>query len=345
MKLGYKKSILCNLMSKQNKNQQKQQNKYPFVSICTPTYNRRPFIPYIIKCFQQQTYPKERMEWIIIDDGTDKIEDLVKDIPQIKYFKYDEKLTLGKKRNISHEKSSGDIIVYMDDDDYYPAERVSHAVETLQKNPTILCVGSSEMHIYFKHIHKMYKFGPYAPNHSTAATLAFRKELLKDTKFDETACLAEEKMFLKNYTIPMIQLDTMKSILVFSHIHNSFDKKTLLVNAPNPRVTESIKKPSEFVKDADILKYFMEDIDNVLEIYEPGKPENKLDVIIQMEKLKMEREAKIKEHQQNQQTQHFVKTLNELTNENKQLKDKVVYLENKIRQIISAKIQEKIAAI
>ena len=60
-------------------------NSLPFVSICTPTFNRRPFIPFMIKCFEHQTYPKDRIEWIIIDDGTDPIEDLVKDIPQVKY--------------------------------------------------------------------------------------------------------------------------------------------------------------------------------------------------------------------------------------------------------------------
>ena len=32
------------------------------------------------------------------------------------------KMTLGKKRNLMHEKSKGDIIVYMDDDDYYPPD-------------------------------------------------------------------------------------------------------------------------------------------------------------------------------------------------------------------------------
>ena len=37
------------------------------------------------------------MEWIIIDDGTDKIEDLVKNVEQVKYYKYDEKMPLGKK--------------------------------------------------------------------------------------------------------------------------------------------------------------------------------------------------------------------------------------------------------
>lgn len=77
-------------------------DEQPFVSVCTPTYNRRPFIPSMIKCFAHQTYPKDRIEWIIIDDGTDKIEDLVIDIPHVKYFKYDEKMVLGKKRNLMH---------------------------------------------------------------------------------------------------------------------------------------------------------------------------------------------------------------------------------------------------
>ena len=218
----------------------------PFVSICTPTFNRRPFFPIIKKCFENQTYPKDRMEWIIIDDGTDKIEDLVINIPYIKYYKYNEKMFLGKKRNLMHEKSKGEIIIYMDDDDYYPPERVSHAVEMLQKNPQALCAGSSEMFIFFKHINKMYKFGPYGPNHSTAATFAFRRELLLETQYDDNAALAEEKIFLKNYTIPFVQLDPIKTILVFSHDHNSFDKKTLLDN-PNKYVTFSNKTVDKFI--------------------------------------------------------------------------------------------------
>ena len=100
-----------------NKKKSTKQTEFPFVSLCTPTFNRRPFIPYMIKCFEHQTYPKNKIEWIIIDDGTDKIEELVTHIPQVKYFKYDEKMTLGKKRNLLNEKATGDIIVYMDDTD------------------------------------------------------------------------------------------------------------------------------------------------------------------------------------------------------------------------------------
>jgi glycosyltransferase involved in cell wall biosynthesis len=278
--------------------------KYPLVSICTPTFNRRPFIPNIIKCFQHQTYPKERMEWIIIDDGTDKIEDLIKDIPQIKYFKYDEKMFLGKKRNLMHDKSSGDIIVYMDDDDYYPPERVSHAVETLQKNPQAMCAGSSEMYIYFKHINEMHKFGPYGPSHATAATFAFRRNLLKLSRYDDDAALAEEKSFLKNYTIPFVQMDTMKTILVFSHVHNSFDKKTLLNQGPaNPFVKLSTLSVDSFVKEADIREFFMVSIDKLLADYDPGKPEHKPDVTKQIIEIGVKRNEMMKQQQQQQQQQ------------------------------------------
>ena len=211
-------------MGKNKKNSDKK--NLPFVSICTPTFNRRPFWEYTIRCFNHQDYPKQNMEWIIIDDGTDKIEDLVKNIDQVKYFKYNTKMPLGKKRNIMHEKSKGDIIVYMDDDDYYPPQRVSHAVNMLISHPNALCAGASEIYIWFKHIQCMYQFGPYGPNHATAGTFAFKRELLEDHMYDDNAALAEEKAFLKNYSVPFVQLEPKKTILVFSHIHNTFDKKS-----------------------------------------------------------------------------------------------------------------------
>ena len=113
----------------------------PLVSICTPTYNRRPFIESMFECFRHQTYPRDKMEWIIVDDGTDKIEDLIKqsNLPQIRYFKVKKKMKLGEKRNFMHKYVNGSIVVYMDDDDYYPPQRVEHCVETLLQI-RLLCV-------------------------------------------------------------------------------------------------------------------------------------------------------------------------------------------------------------
>lgn len=280
---------------------------YPFVSVCTPTFNRRPFIQTMFECFRNQTYPKDRMEWIIVDDGTDKIEDLINssNIEQIKYYKVDKKMSLGEKRNYMHSFAKGTIIVYMDDDDYYPPERVSHAVDKLQQNKEALCAGSSEIYVYFKHISKMYQFGPYGPNHATAGTFAFRTELLKTTSYENHAALAEEKKFLKNYTVPFVQLDPFKTILVFSHIHNTFDKRNLLKNQntmfqkESPRTVEDfIRKPEESL----IKDFFMKNIDELLDAYKPGEPNMKPDVLEQMKKMELERaEMAMKKQQQQQQ--------------------------------------------
>ena len=306
----------------------------PFVSICTPTFNRRPFIPIIIRCFLQQDYPLDRVEWIVIDDGTDKVGDLFSKVEQVKYFSYDEKMTLGKKRNLMHEKAKGDILIYMDDDDYYPRNRISHAVETLQKNPQALCAGSSEMYIYFQ---KMYKFGPYGPNHSTAATFAFRKELLNLTRYDDNACLAEEKQFLKGYTIPFVQLDPLKSILVFSHIHNSYDKKTMLDN-PNKFTNESQKTVDDFVTDETVKTFFLSDIDELLKSYEPGDPSYKPDVKKQMDELIEARKARTLVSTEQKLYEQIVR-VSALNTENNMLKEKVAYLEGKIKELVTETIK------
>ena len=273
---------------------------YPLVSICTPTFNRRPFIPTMFECFRNQTYPKDRIEWIIVDDGTDRIRDLVESsgITQIKYFEMPKKVSLGEKRNYMHSKATGTIIVYMDDDDYYPPERVSHAVEKLMDNKQALCAGSSEIYIYFKHIQKMIQFGPYGPNHATAGTFAFRAELLKQTRYQDHAAVAEEREFLKGYTIPFVQLDPMKTILCFSHEQNTFDKRKLLDNPHPDYVKESSKKITDFIrleKEANIKKFFVEDIDPLLEKYEPGNPKMKPDVLKQIAEIEKDREKMMQE--------------------------------------------------
>jgi hypothetical protein len=285
-------------MPKAKSNSQKKY--YPLVSICTPTFNRRPFIPTMFECFRNQTYPKYRMEWIIVDDGTDRIKDLVESsgIPQIKYYELPKKVSLGEKRNYMHSKATGSIIVYMDDDDYYPPERVSHAVEKLMDNKQALCAGSSEIYIYFKHIQKMIQFGPYGPNHATAGTFAFRVELLKHTKYQDHAAVAEEREFLKGYTIPFVQLDPMKTILCFSHEQNTFDKRKLLENPHPEYVKESQKKVTDFIcleKEAGIKKFFMEEIDPLLEKYEPGHPKMKPDVLKQIAQIEKDRDKMMQE--------------------------------------------------
>ena len=72
-------------MGKKSKTKSKSKSKsssnnsssLPEVSICTPTFNRRPFFKGLIQCISEQDYPREKMEWIIADDGTDCVRDII----------------------------------------------------------------------------------------------------------------------------------------------------------------------------------------------------------------------------------------------------------------------------
>jgi hypothetical protein len=184
----------------------------------------------------------------------------------------------------------------MDDDDYYPPERISHAVKTLQDNPSFLIAGCSEMYVYFDSKQKMYRCGPYKEYHSTAATFAFRKELLKETSYNNENALAEEKHFLKNYTIPLKQLDSLKSIIVFSHKHNSLNKEKLLDNLELTKTVETNLKIDDYFIDPILKQFYTRDMNIFLETYEPGKPEYKPKLMEQMKLMEDERNKRIEEH-------------------------------------------------
>lgn len=235
---------------------------FPFVSVVTPTYNRRRFIPYLIQMYKSQGYKKERMEWIILDDGQDKVKDLfeeaAKTLPNIRYYALDEKRTIGAKRNILNSLTTGDIIVAMDDDDYYAPERVSHVIQkfSLPQFAKIELAGASEIYMYYTDIRTIYKLGPYNPNHATNGTMAWRKSYANSHKYDEDVLYAEEKSFLDDYANPMIQLDPFKVMLVMSHSENTFDKKKLR-DSPNPYIKKTGMKLKDFIKDTSLRGFFM----------------------------------------------------------------------------------------
>jgi glycosyltransferase involved in cell wall biosynthesis len=194
----------------------------------TPTYNRRKFIPILIEIYKNQTYPKNKMEWIIIDDGKDCVEDLfqtaIDQIPNLRYIRSYEKLRIGAKRNLLNREARGKIVIAMDDDDYYPPERVQTVVNVFKKYPQVDLAGSSEMYLYYHDTRKIMISGPYHPNHATNGTMAWRKSYGDMHFYNEYVTHAEESSFLDDYKHPMIQLDPQKTILVICHSDNTVDK-------------------------------------------------------------------------------------------------------------------------
>ena len=198
------------------------------------------------------------MELVILDDGSDKIKDIIdaSGLTNIVYLAEDEKMNIRMKRNKLNAAAKGDIIVCMDDDDYYSPERVEHVVKKLMSNPKYLICGSSQIFMYYTDIQKIYQFGPYAPNHATNGTFAYKRKFLENHKYDETVTHAEETSFVNKYTEPMLQLDPFKVMLVMAHSENTFDKKKMREN-PNPFVKLTNYKIKDFIKrQPELLAFF-----------------------------------------------------------------------------------------
>jgi glycosyltransferase involved in cell wall biosynthesis len=229
----------------------------PPVSIITPTYNRRKFLPWLIECIKAQDYPKERMEWLIYDDGSDPVLDLLTPYMtamNIRYFRSDTKLNIGAKRNHLHKEARGDILVVMDDDDYYPPNRVSHAVYTIMSKKVDI-VGSTMNHLFFTDDKSIWQVGPYNSKHATFGTMAFTKNYARTHSCDESRVNAEEIEFTNKYTENLAQLDPQKVMLVMCHTENTFSKNKLREDS-NPLIKKTSYKLRDFIKPAGMREFY-----------------------------------------------------------------------------------------
>jgi glycosyltransferase involved in cell wall biosynthesis len=103
------------------------------ISCIMPTRDRRRFVAEAIRCFLTQTYTDS--ELIIVDDGMDRVQDLVPAGGRVRYYHLQMRRTIGEKRNIACSKANGDLIASWDDDDAYHPERLAQQAAVLAANP------------------------------------------------------------------------------------------------------------------------------------------------------------------------------------------------------------------
>ncbi len=92
---------------------------YPKISIITPSYNQGQFLEETIRSVLLQNYPN--LEYIIIDGGsTDNTVDIIKQYePWISYWVSERDNGQAHAINKGLEKATGEIIAYLNSDDYY----------------------------------------------------------------------------------------------------------------------------------------------------------------------------------------------------------------------------------
>jgi hypothetical protein len=251
-KLHRKHVVLCNelfdeIINKVRKTKHIVEKEYkdeelPKVSIITPTYNREKIFRMAIYNYNTTDYPKDKLEWVIIDDS-DNGESIEKLLPidenrakyGIKYIKLDERNTIGSKRNIGVENATNEIILCMDDDDYYyPGSIRQRVTQLLNSNKKLVCcttIGMFDIHNYVSIINVPPFDGSFS-DRVAEATMTFYRDFWENNKFEDTnSC--EGKEMLQGNLDKIKEISWEKIIVSILHKSNTSDRRTPIDIKPN----------------------------------------------------------------------------------------------------------------
>ncbi len=210
----------------------------PPISIVTLIYNRRKFIDLALHNLLITDYPKDKIEWVVVDDSdipeeqaSDKIMKFGRECApmSLTYIPLPKKTSIGEKRNIACQRAQHDIIVMMDDDDHYPVSSFRRRVAWLLNHPqkpnavattTIACYdllkGTSAVNT-----------PPYnlpLSQRVSEATLAFKKSFWQAKHFPD-ANMAEGEGFLLDREDEVLELQPQQIIVAMSHNRNASSRR------------------------------------------------------------------------------------------------------------------------
>lgn len=209
----------------------------PDVSIITVTKNRREFMPLAKYCYLLQSYPQDKLEWVIVDDGDDLIEDTLFGIPNVTYVKCPPGMTIGQKRNFAISKAMYDVFVMMDDDDVYPENSVLHRVAMMMKDPAKECAFCTTIPCYdIVKYNSFMNVPPITLNMServSEATMIFTRKFWEENPFPEDVSIAEGDAFIHGREQVCRELSPQEVIVSLVHPKNSSSRKSPDVKEPN----------------------------------------------------------------------------------------------------------------
>ena len=219
---------------------------------CTPTKNRGWAWPFSRHCMSTQIRKPDL--WIIVDNGTEW--EQAKDCPDVLYEQVADPKPIGWLRNRCLDlalEHGADVLIFWDDDDYYPPTRIAASLAAFDARPDADIAGSSRMYLLLTRENVLMTTGPFHEHHATAATMAIRRRYAETHRFDPTKVRGEELEFTEQWTANVVQLPPEDVIVVMGHSRNTVNKSELLqnpsrfraavVNSANGRMVVRMKWP------------------------------------------------------------------------------------------------------
>ncbi|MDQ1406661.1 MAG: hypothetical protein QOG55_2290 [Acidobacteriaceae bacterium] len=110
----------------------------PLVTALIDTYNYGHFVEEAIESVLAQDYPSERVEVLVVDDGStdDTAERVKKYGTRIKYL-LKPNGGQGSAFNFGFERAKGEIIAFLDADDYWLPQKLSRVVQSFEEHPGV----------------------------------------------------------------------------------------------------------------------------------------------------------------------------------------------------------------
>jgi hypothetical protein len=196
------------------------EDQLPGVTIVTPTKDRPYFMELCAGCVDSQCYPKDKLEWIVIDDGKDTCEDKIKHIPFAQHILELSGMTVAQKRNFGAKLAKFPIIVHMDDDDIYPPNSILYRVSMLMRGDkgAVFCTTLPSYDIA-----NYISFVNVPPIHLrqservSEATMAYTKKFWEEKGFDEDVKIAEGDSFIRGRESQCREISPQEVIVSLVH--------------------------------------------------------------------------------------------------------------------------------
>lgn len=214
-------------------NNEKKIDKYPKISIITPCHNHD--YKLLLINFSILKYPKNKLEWIIIDDGNNSFENQIENQENIRYIKVDNKtikelnnkykkmkkknekninsLYHGLKLNIAVSKGTGEYIMHMYPNTLYNPDILLHHIEKINEN--IECIGSNircnfDKKYYISSVDKMENENKILFYENT---LFYKKSFWEKNKFENITSINLVNKFIRNKINNIKLYDPIKYII------------------------------------------------------------------------------------------------------------------------------------
>ena len=209
----------------------------PNVSIVTITKDRRVFMPLAKYSYMIQSYPEDKLEWIIVDDGDDAIDDTLFGVPNVVYVRCPKGMSISDKRNLGVDKCMYEIVAFMDDDDVYPNNSILQRVAMMLKSPSKECAFCTTIPCY--DIVKYSSFMNIPPmvlpmsQRVSEATLIFTKSFWQEKKFDSSVNIAEADAFIRGREYMCREISPQEVIVSLVHPLNTSARRIPPMSEPN----------------------------------------------------------------------------------------------------------------